>query len=140
MRNNFNYYGIEIAGRQFVIMIFCYSAIQTDGNNKILLTVDYPTVFRFQYYFVMFFFQTRMQILVPDPRANYRNIADAFYRIIRQEGILRTIRGINVMACGAGPAHAMYFACYEKMKSILCRTGRSNHLAHGNTYIDNNKK
>lgn len=75
--------------------------------------------------------KTRMQILVPDPRANYRNIADAFYRIVRQEGILRTIRGINVMACGAGPAHAMYFACYEKMKSILCRTGRSNHLAHG---------
>lgn len=72
-----------------------------------------------------------MQVLVPDPRANYRNIIDALVRIVRHEGIARTVRGINVTAYGAGPAHAMYFACYEKMKGVLSRTGQSNHWAHG---------
>lgn len=60
-----------------------------------------------------------MQCLVPDPNANYRNIVDAFYRIVRYEGIRRTVRGISVVVSGAGPAHALYFACYEKLKSTL---------------------
>src|SRR5688572_15961189 len=64
-------------------------------------------------------FQTRMQILVPDPRANYKNVVHALYRIVRYEGLRSTLRGINVMAYGAGPAHAMYFACYEKLKHTL---------------------
>ena len=76
-------------------------------------------------------FQTRMQCLVPDPRANYRNVADALYRIAVHEGLHSTLRGINAMIYGAGPAHAMYFACYEQMKKVLRRTGRANHLAHG---------
>jgi solute carrier family 25 (mitochondrial iron transporter), member 28/37 len=73
-----------------------------------------------------------MQILVPDPRANYRNVIHAFYRIIRYEGILKTVRGINATVYGAGPAHALYYACYEKVKAILSRADQSNHLAHGN--------
>ena len=72
-----------------------------------------------------------MQCLVPDPKANYINILDAFYRIIRYEGVRNTLRGINAMVYGAGPAHALYFACYEKMKKVLSRTGQSNHIAHG---------
>lgn len=75
--------------------------------------------------------KTRMQCLVPDPRANYRNVLDALYRIVRYEGIGNSFRGINAMAYGAGPAHALYFACYEFMKKTLSRTGQSNHLAHG---------
>jgi solute carrier family 25 iron transporter 28/37 len=80
------------------------------------------------------FIQTRMQSLVPDPRANYRNVIDAMYRIVRYEGIMNSFRGINAMAYGAGPAHALYFACYEHMKKLLCTTGQSNHIAHG-TYL-----
>ena len=72
-----------------------------------------------------------MQILVPDPRANYRNIGDALYRIARYEGIKNTLRGINAVVYGAGPAHAMYFACYEKVKKTLSTSGKSNHLVHG---------
>lgn len=72
-----------------------------------------------------------MQVLVPDPRANYRNVVHAFYRIIRYEGVLRTVRGINTTVYGAGPAHALYFACYEKIKALLSRSDHSNHLAHG---------
>lgn len=60
-----------------------------------------------------------MQCLVPDPKANYRNIADAFQRIVRYEGIKRTVRGISVVVSGAGPAHALHFACYEKVKATL---------------------
>ena len=60
-----------------------------------------------------------MQCLVPDPRANYRNVADALIRIVRYEGMKNTLRGINVVVGGAGPAHAMYFACYEKLKKVL---------------------
>lgn len=75
--------------------------------------------------------KTRMQILIPDPRANYKNVVHALYRIVRYEGIRSTVRGINVMAYGAGPAHAMYFACYEKLKGTLSSRNHSNHLAHG---------
>eukprot|EP00914_Ancora_sagittata_P010549 GHVO01020456.1.p1 GENE.GHVO01020456.1~~GHVO01020456.1.p1 ORF type:complete len:314 (-),score=23.27 GHVO01020456.1:585-1526(-) len=75
--------------------------------------------------------KTRMQCLVPDPRANYRNVVDAMYRIVRYEGIANSFRGINAMAYGAGPAHALYFACYEYMKKSLSKPGHSNHLAHG---------
>lgn len=60
-----------------------------------------------------------MQSLRPNPNATYRNIFDAFYKIIRYEGIWRPVRGINAVAGGAGPAHALYFACYEKMKKTF---------------------
>jgi solute carrier family 25 iron transporter 28/37 len=75
--------------------------------------------------------KTRMQCLVPDPRANYRNVGDALYRIVRYEGLKNTVRGINAVVGGAGPAHAMYFACYEKLKVVLRTDQGSNHLAHG---------
>jgi solute carrier family 25 (mitochondrial iron transporter), member 28/37 len=77
-----------------------------------------------------------MQILVPDPKANYRNVIHAFYRIIRYEGILRTVRGINATVYGAGPAHALYYASYEKIKALLSRVDHSNHLAHGQLVLE----
>ena len=33
--------------------------------------------------------------------------------MIKEEGIFRPVRGMNAMALGAGPAHAMYFTCLE---------------------------
>ena len=60
--------------------------------------------------------KTRMQSLAPHIRANYRNVADAFFQIRKQEGLKSTGRGISAVALGAGPAHAMYFAVYEKSK------------------------
>uniref|UniRef100_A0A5F8G8T5 Mitoferrin-1 n=1 Tax=Monodelphis domestica TaxID=13616 RepID=A0A5F8G8T5_MONDO len=78
--------------------------------------------------------QTRMQSLHPDPKARYTSVYGALKQIIRTEGFWRPLRGINVMVMGAGPAHAMYFACYENMKRILNevlhRRGNS-HLANG---------
>lgn len=75
--------------------------------------------------------KTRMQSLVPDPRADYRNLVDAFVRIFRTEGIGNTMRGIDATAYGSGPAHAVYFAMYEYLKKSLSHHDQPNHFAHG---------
>ena len=72
-----------------------------------------------------------MQCLVPNPRANYRGVADALYQIVRYEGLRNTVRGISAVVGGAGPAHAMYFACYEHIKFKLSGTKQGNPLANG---------
>lgn len=78
--------------------------------------------------------QTRMQSLHPEPGARYRNVMDALQQIVRTEGVWRPIRGVNVLAVGAGPAHALYFACYEKIKFSLSdaiHPGANSHFANG---------
>ncbi|XP_059803049.1 mitoferrin-1-like [Hypanus sabinus] len=78
--------------------------------------------------------KTRMQSLQPDPAAQYQNVMDALKRIVRTEGFWRPMRGLNVTATGAGPAHALYFACYEKIKKTLSdaiHPGGNSHIANG---------
>ncbi|XP_032085197.1 mitoferrin-1 isoform X1 [Thamnophis elegans] len=78
--------------------------------------------------------KTRMQSLQPDPKAQYRSVFEALRKIVRTEGLWRPLRGINVTVIGAGPAHALYFACYEKMKrtlSDIIQHGGNSHLANG---------
>ncbi|OCT70131.1 hypothetical protein XELAEV_18037052mg [Xenopus laevis] len=78
--------------------------------------------------------KTRMQSLQPDPAARYRNVMDALSKIVRTEGFWRPLRGLNVTATGAGPAHALYFACYEKLKKTLSdiiHPGGNSHIANG---------
>ncbi|NXM41974.1 MFRN1 protein, partial [Gymnorhina tibicen] len=78
--------------------------------------------------------QTRMQSLQPDPKAQYRGVYEALKRMVLTEGLWRPLRGINVTVLGAGPAHAMYFACYENMKKSLSdvfQQGGNSHLANG---------
>lgn len=78
--------------------------------------------------------KTRMQSLQPEPAARYRNVMDALRRIIATEGVWRPLRGLNATAIGAGPAHALYFACYEKLKRTLSdviHPGANSHLANG---------
>ncbi|XP_061770894.1 mitoferrin-2-like [Nerophis ophidion] len=78
--------------------------------------------------------KTRMQSLHPEPGARYRNVMDALRQIVRTEGVWRPIRGVNVLAVGAGPAHALYFACYEKIKVALSdavHPGANSHFANG---------
>lgn len=75
-----------------------------------------------------------MQSLHPEPGARYRNVMDALRQIVRTEGVWRPIRGVNVLAVGAGPAHALYFACYEKIKFSLSdaiHPGTNSHFANG---------
>ncbi|XP_037104427.1 mitoferrin-2-like [Syngnathus acus] len=78
--------------------------------------------------------KTRMQSLRPDPKARYRNVMDALRQMVRTEGVWRPVRGVGVLAVGAGPAHALYFACYERIKLTLSdamHPGASSHLANG---------
>ncbi|XP_019322471.2 mitoferrin-1 isoform X1 [Panthera pardus] len=78
--------------------------------------------------------KTRMQSLNPDPKAQYTSVYGALKKIIRTEGFWRPLRGLNVMVMGAGPAHAMYFACYENMKRTLNAAFHhqgNSHLANG---------
>ncbi|XP_066570652.1 mitoferrin-1 [Amia ocellicauda] len=78
--------------------------------------------------------KTRMQSLQPDPQAQYRGVYEALRRIVRTEGLLRPLRGLNVTMLGAGPAHALYFACYERVKHTLSdvlHNGRNSHVANG---------
>ena len=54
------------------------------------------------------------------------------YRQISAEGKIRFFRGIFSVILGAGPSHAVYFATYEKAKSILVNNDSSTrHLASG---------
>ena len=83
-----------------------------------------------------------MQSLHPEPGARYRNVMDALRQIVRTEGVWRPIRGVNVLAVGAGPAHALYFACYEKIKFSLSdavHPGTNSHFANGETTTETQK-
>ena len=72
-----------------------------------------------------------MMALNPDPKARYRNLAQAFQRIVTEENPRALFRGIGVVASGAGPAHAIYFACYEFSKKALSNGNRSTVLSQG---------
>ncbi|RWS04736.1 mitoferrin-1-like protein, partial [Dinothrombium tinctorium] len=77
--------------------------------------------------------KTRMQSLAPSPQATYRSVPEAMYKMMRYEGFFRPFRGMSVMVASAGPAHALYFSCYEKMKRVLSgtETGARHPLAQG---------
>ena len=72
-----------------------------------------------------------MQALRPDPRARYKGVVDGLSQILRGEGIRNTVRGINAVVGGAGPAHAMYFSCYEHIKRKMMMSGGNQQMANG---------
>ena len=71
------------------------------------------------------FIKTRLQVLHPTPAALYTGLTSALRTISLEEGPMRLLRGIQSVALGAGPAHAVYFATYEKVKSVLVREGEA---------------
>lgn len=83
-------------------------------------------------FFSIFFFQTRMQSLCPHPNAVYRNIYHAITSMVTKEGLLAPLRGMNVVAIGAGPAHALYFSTYEATKKFINgNQTKYNPISHG---------
>ena len=72
-----------------------------------------------------------MMALNPDPKARYKSLPQAFHRIVTQENPRALFRGMGVVASGAGPAHAIYFACYEFSKKALSNGNRSTVLSQG---------
>lgn len=67
--------------------------------------------------------------------SSYRGIGEVFYKMVAQEGILRPVRGMGAVVCGAGPAHALYFSCYEYLKDSLTHAGLNNHIAYGKCFF-----
>ncbi|OXA52593.1 mitoferrin-2 isoform X2 [Folsomia candida] len=63
--------------------------------------------------------KTRMQSLVPTPGGEYRGVMNTLTQMVRTEGVFRPVRGMSAVMIGAGPAHALYFSCYERIKEIL---------------------
>lgn len=66
--------------------------------------------------------KTRMQSLACETqksKLHSQGILTNLVTIMREEGRFRPVQGVQAMALGAGPAHAMYFACYEKLKTVL---------------------
>lgn len=65
------------------------------------------------------FHQTRMQKLYVDPASNSRGITQVFRTMYIKEGFGAYYRGMGAVVAGAGPAHALYFAAYERSKLLL---------------------
>ncbi|KRZ74710.1 Mitoferrin [Trichinella papuae] len=63
--------------------------------------------------------KTRMQSLCRCPEQNCRTPVAGLFSMVRREGFLRSLRGINAIATGSVPAHALYFTVYEKSKLVL---------------------
>lgn len=72
-----------------------------------------------------------MQAINPNTSANYTGIVQAMKTITVKEGYGRVWHGMPAVVAGSGPAHAMYFACYEKIKFMLSEKKQSTVLATG---------
>lgn len=77
--------------------------------------------------------KTRMQSLCPCPETKCPTPVHSLMSIVKREGWLRPLRGVNAVAAGSMPAHALYFTVYEKTKAYLTGNtrGHSNTLAYG---------
>jgi solute carrier family 25 iron transporter 28/37 len=76
-----------------------------------------------------------MQSLRPNPNAIYQNVIHALKTITQKEGGRTVIRGVNIVIAGAGPAHGVYFASYEMIRTALgnvrSTSGHNNPAANG---------
>jgi len=64
--------------------------------------------------------KTRMQALACEQgRFTSSSILRNLVHIVREEGVIRLVSGVQTMGLAAGPAHALYFACYEQLKHDL---------------------
>ncbi|CAG9772251.1 unnamed protein product [Ceutorhynchus assimilis] len=75
--------------------------------------------------------KTRMQSLAT---TGSEGISETFIKMVRQEGMLRPIRGMGAMVFGAGPSHALYFSSYEYLKGTFTEmvpSSKYNTLCYG---------
>eukprot|EP00124_Ichthyophonus_hoferi_P000204 Ihof_evm11s7 gene=Ihof_evmTU11s7 len=64
--------------------------------------------------------KTKMQSLNPATKEMYPNVLSTIRTLKHtNEGMMSTYRGVQAVAMGAGPAHALYFASYETIKTFL---------------------
>jgi len=74
--------------------------------------------------------KTRMQALACESKSKlkYSSVGRNIFHIMKTEGFFRPIQGVTPMAAGAGPAHAVYFACYEQIKKWMIPKSKSSVL------------
>lgn len=76
--------------------------------------------------------RTRMQSI--RPQIAHKSFWNTVTQLVKTERF-KTFRGMSVVITGAGPAHALYFSCYENLKQTIL--GNDNHtssqraIAHG---------
>ncbi|KAI6174671.1 Mitoferrin [Aphelenchoides bicaudatus] len=63
--------------------------------------------------------KTRVQSLCPCPESKCLTPVHGLVSMIKREGCLRPLRGIEATAFGTLPAHGFYFAVYSKLKNFL---------------------
>lgn len=44
-------------------------------------------------------------------------IGETFFKMVKNEGLFRPVRGMSAVVVGAGPSHALYFSSYEFLKN-----------------------
>jgi len=74
--------------------------------------------------------KTRMQSLSCAKQRSY-GITQMLSVMVKEEGIFRPVRGMNAMALGAGPAHAMYFTCIEVGREAANTAKVPTHVGEG---------
>jgi len=57
-------------------------------------------------------------------------MSTTFKNLVEKGGIVRLFRGINAIAIGAAPAHAVHFATYEEFKSLFGKMGMNLHISY----------
>ncbi|ENN81934.1 mitoferrin-1 [Dendroctonus ponderosae] len=75
--------------------------------------------------------KTRMQSLAS---TGSDGIVATLINMVKQEGLLRPIRGMGAMVFGAGPSHALYFSSYEYLKETFTEmvpSSKYNTLCYG---------
>lgn len=63
--------------------------------------------------------KTRMMALLPHKNASYRSIISGLNIVAQRESPRNLIKGVGLVAGGAGPAHAFYYTTYETLKRKL---------------------
>lgn len=76
--------------------------------------------------------RTRMQSI--RPQTAHQSFMNTVAQLVRTEKF-RIFRGMSAVVTGAGPAHALYFSCYENLKQVLLKhehhTSSHRAIAHG---------
>lgn len=59
--------------------------------------------------------KTRMQSLCPCPETRCPTALHSLFSMVKREGFLRPLKGVNAIVLGSVPAHALYYTVYEKL-------------------------
>lgn len=77
--------------------------------------------------------RTRMQSI--RPLIAHQSFWNTVVHLVKTER-LRTFRGMSAVITGAGPAHALYFSCYENLKQLILHNQHSSsaNSRHNHSY------